>query len=116
MSSPAYDARVIQIPFIDPSDPPRRWVHPCKCTLVAHESCLLDWIRASEKNPSKTTASVLRCAQCGGKYEIVSEKTRDLKFFTVGRTIGTVSGISVTLLSGTVVVVSIGAGVFPKFY
>ena len=99
---------------IDPSNPARKWVHPCKCTLVAHESCLLDWIRASEKNPSKKSASILRCAQCGGKYEIESKKTRDLKMLLAGRSAGTFAGISVTLLSGTVVVASIGAGVFSE--
>ncbi|KAE9403405.1 hypothetical protein BT96DRAFT_1016972 [Gymnopus androsaceus JB14] len=26
--------------FDEPEDPPRAWTHPCKCTLIAHESCL----------------------------------------------------------------------------
>lgn len=51
---------------------PRRWIHPCQCTLVAHESCLLQWIQTAEKDSSRA-ANALKCPQCGAKYVMQSE-------------------------------------------
>ncbi|KAH8925528.1 hypothetical protein BT69DRAFT_1348700 [Atractiella rhizophila] len=31
----------------------RRWVHPCTCTLLAHEDCLLRWIAQAQSNPRR---------------------------------------------------------------
>ncbi|KAJ4480929.1 hypothetical protein J3R30DRAFT_2380835 [Lentinula aciculospora] len=55
--------------FNEPSDPPRVWTHPCKCTLIAHESCLLSWIETAQAKPSGRDA--LKCPQCATQYEIV---------------------------------------------
>ncbi|PWZ01509.1 hypothetical protein BCV70DRAFT_158291 [Testicularia cyperi] len=50
----------------------RRFVHPCNCTLVAHESCLLQWIEQSRVNhPLQDTVS---CPQCKAPYILVENK------------------------------------------
>ena len=57
----------------DPSDRyPRVWVHPCKCSLIAHEQCLLQWLRAAEQDPGRA-ANAMKCPQCGVAYELESE-------------------------------------------
>ncbi|KAG7098370.1 hypothetical protein E1B28_000328 [Marasmius oreades] len=57
-----------------PADPPRTWTHPCNCTLLAHEDCLLEWIKTAEANPSATTADrAQKCPQCGAKYQVESD-------------------------------------------
>lgn len=40
--------------FGDSSDSQGKWVKPCKCSLEAHQSCLLDWIAENQKaSPTK---------------------------------------------------------------
>ncbi|KAI0776772.1 hypothetical protein BD413DRAFT_522534 [Trametes elegans] len=58
--------------FDKPEDPPRAWTHPCKCTLVAHESCLLKWVRSAQQDPSRAP-NALKCAQCGTPFELESD-------------------------------------------
>jgi hypothetical protein len=74
---------------ITPSDKPR-WIHPCKhsiavpprikltllgkCTLVAHELCLLTWISEST-TPGQTSNNAMCCPQCKTKYQIVGHKS-----------------------------------------
>ncbi|KAJ6560694.1 hypothetical protein B0H10DRAFT_1053984 [Mycena sp. CBHHK59/15] len=61
----------------DPTVPPRAWVHPCNCTLVAHESCLLEWIKASEGTGRE--ASARQCPQCKTQYEVESNNPTVLR-------------------------------------
>ncbi|KAJ3837242.1 hypothetical protein EV361DRAFT_797926 [Lentinula raphanica] len=56
----------------EPSDPPRTWTHPCKCTLIAHEACLLSWIETAQAKP--TGRDAMKCPQCGTQYEIVHNR------------------------------------------
>jgi hypothetical protein len=35
--------------FGDSSDSQGQWVKPCKCSLEAHQTCLLDWIAENQK-------------------------------------------------------------------
>ncbi|KAI0354327.1 hypothetical protein OH77DRAFT_1426410 [Trametes cingulata] len=56
----------------NPEDPPRAWTHPCSCTLVAHESCLLQWIKSAQQDPSRQQ-NALKCPQCGAQYELESD-------------------------------------------
>ncbi|KAJ7222374.1 hypothetical protein GGX14DRAFT_514072 [Mycena pura] len=58
--------------------PPRAWVHPCTCTLVAHESCLLEWIKSSEGTGRE--ASARQCPQCKTEYEVESNNPTALRF------------------------------------
>lgn len=59
---------------ITPSDKPR-WIHPCKCTLVAHEICLLTWISESTAPGGQTATNAQCCPQCKTPYQIVSQRS-----------------------------------------
>ncbi|KAI0369237.1 hypothetical protein BV20DRAFT_368630 [Pilatotrama ljubarskyi] len=58
--------------FDNPEDPPRAWTHPCSCTLVAHESCLLQWVKSAQQDPNRVQ-NALKCPQCGAQYELESD-------------------------------------------
>ncbi|KDQ23993.1 hypothetical protein PLEOSDRAFT_1059171 [Pleurotus ostreatus PC15] len=62
-------------------NPPKAWVHPCNCTLVAHEACLLQWIRTAQSDSARAK-NALKCPQCGTQYELQSEKSIFLRVFT----------------------------------
>ncbi|KAJ7730679.1 hypothetical protein DFH07DRAFT_848500 [Mycena maculata] len=62
----------------DATGPPRAWVHPCTCTLVAHESCLLEWIKSSEGTGRE--AGARQCPQCKTPYEVESKNPTVLRF------------------------------------
>ncbi|KAE9403069.1 hypothetical protein BT96DRAFT_917692 [Gymnopus androsaceus JB14] len=49
--------------FDDPSKKRREWVHPCKCTLIAHQSCLMHLL-------SSRPTSRPKCPQCGYEYQV----------------------------------------------
>ncbi|KAJ7456941.1 hypothetical protein FB451DRAFT_1142846 [Mycena latifolia] len=65
----------------DATVPPRAWVHPCNCTLVAHESCLLEWIKSSEGTGRE--ASARQCPQCKTQYEVESKNPTVLRVLRV---------------------------------
>ena len=44
------------------------WIHPCKCSLMAHEDCLLQWISISRPTASKNVP--VACPQCSAPYTI----------------------------------------------
>ncbi|KAB5590940.1 RINGv domain containing protein [Ceratobasidium theobromae] len=67
---------------ITPSDKPR-WIHPCKCTLVAHEICLLTWISESTAPGGQTSTNATCCPQCKTPYQIVSNKSTLLALMAV---------------------------------
>ncbi|EMD35125.1 hypothetical protein CERSUDRAFT_107113 [Gelatoporia subvermispora B] len=73
----------------DPGDSyPRVWVHPCNCSLVAHEQCLLQWLRAAEQDPVRS-ANAMKCPQCSVQYEFESENPlllRIMDSFSAGLT------------------------------
>ena len=46
----------------------KKWIHPCKCSLVAHEDCLLSWITVSKPKTSKKMP--VACPQCSTPYTI----------------------------------------------
>ncbi|CAD6887652.1 unnamed protein product [Tilletia controversa] len=49
----------------------RKFVHPCKCTLVAHQSCLLSWIAQSRQN---RPGEPVKCPQCQAVYIILENR------------------------------------------
>ncbi|THH12510.1 hypothetical protein EW146_g7632 [Bondarzewia mesenterica] len=94
-----------------PEDPPRAWTHPCNCTLVAHESCLLHWITAAQQNPERA-ANALKCPQCGARYELESKNPPSLRALdALNRSLSHVGKI-VTASCVGLVVLSFGAGVY----
>ncbi|EGO28675.1 hypothetical protein SERLADRAFT_366371 [Serpula lacrymans var. lacrymans S7.9] len=94
-----------------PEDPPRPWTHPCNCTLVAHESCLLQWIQTSQQNRSRAP-NALKCPQCGSAYELESDNPWILRLLDSGNKALSLMGRMVTVASVTSIVVSFGAGIY----
>ncbi|KAG6825461.1 hypothetical protein H0H92_003642 [Tricholoma furcatifolium] len=91
-------------------DPPRAWTHPCTCTLVAHESCLLQWIQASQANVERASKA-LKCPQCGTKYELVSKKPYILHLIGAGNRFLQRVGRMVTLVGGAGIIGVFASGV-----
>lgn len=54
---------IIELLASDPSKKRREWVHPCKCTLIAHQSCLMHLL-------SSRPTSRPKCPQCGYEYQV----------------------------------------------
>ncbi|KAG2172553.1 hypothetical protein INT44_002568 [Umbelopsis vinacea] len=54
--------------FGDEEDSEGKWVKPCKCSLICHEECLLNWI--SENQKGQPFRRVL-CPQCATPYQLV---------------------------------------------
>src|SRR5579863_5305303 len=48
---------------LGPPNLPPVWTHPCKCTLIAHESCLLHWINTQQCEFGRSRNEV-KCPQC----------------------------------------------------
>ncbi|OBZ74986.1 E3 ubiquitin-protein ligase MARCH5 [Grifola frondosa] len=99
--------------FDNPSEPRKAWTHPCSCTLVAHESCLLHWIRAAQKDRWAPGAkNALKCPQCGTAYELESQNPWILRALnTVNRNLSTIGTLSV--FAG--IIFTAGAGVYIIF-
>ena len=85
-------------------------MHPCKCTLVAHEDCLLDWIQAGESNIDKPAASVLKCPQCGFKYKLDSKNPLILMILDNANEIFSILGHGITVVALGSIAASLGAG------
>lgn len=64
--------------------PPPAWTHPCQCTLLAHESCLLQWIQTAQLTSPAAAQNALKCPQCGSQYELESKNPAILKLLTIG--------------------------------
>ncbi|KAF8554282.1 hypothetical protein OG21DRAFT_1412900 [Imleria badia] len=94
-----------------PGTPPRAWTHPCTCTLIAHESCLLRWIQSSQSTRSRAS-NALKCPQCGTAYELTSSNPWLLRCLDMGNKGLSMIGRVVSVGSLTVVVVSLGTGLY----
>ncbi|KDQ16911.1 hypothetical protein BOTBODRAFT_30290 [Botryobasidium botryosum FD-172 SS1] len=77
---------------------PRRWVHPCACTLVAHEQCLLEWV-------SMKTTKEPKCPQCATPYTLIRPKARVLAF------LNSLNAATVSFARGSSALV-VGFGIF----
>ena len=78
-------------------------------TLIAHESCLLQWISSSQADSARAP-NALKCPQCGCEYDIESERPVILRLLDIGNRTLSIVGRVITIGSATAVVVSIGAG------
>jgi len=86
---------------LDPGEKSGEWVHPCKCTLVAHQSCLMKVIfRKKLRRRSR-----IKCPQCQFPYAI--ERNQKLVFTCLLFEIGD----KLVGLAGTVVFIAGAAGV-----
>ena len=67
------------------------WVHPCRCTLVAHEACLFRWIDSAPPGQRETR---LKCSSCGSAYYIARIPSRTLGIIRrVDRLVARLGGI-----------------------
>ncbi|KAI8080583.1 hypothetical protein BDF21DRAFT_339694 [Thamnidium elegans] len=81
--------------FGDNSDSQGKWVKPCKCTLEAHQSCLLDWIAENQKaSPTKK----VRCPQCSLPYILAQNDNITLALLTVVDTLARTTAPYITVL------------------
>ncbi|KAH9034481.1 hypothetical protein EDB85DRAFT_1005320 [Lactarius pseudohatsudake] len=99
--------------YDSPQDPPTAWVHPCKCTLVAHESCLHHWIKTQQHDFGRSKA--LKCPQCGDRYETEGFNSPTLRILDTVNHILSNSGRLVTVCCAGTIVLSFGAGVYFTF-
>ncbi|KAK2465165.1 hypothetical protein APHAL10511_002857 [Amanita phalloides] len=93
------------------TDPPRAWTHPCNCTLVAHEQCLLKWIQTSQ-GTSVRAANALKCPQCGAKYEVQSQYPVLLRFLAAGNKALQKLGRLFTVFGVATFIGVIGSGIY----
>lgn len=83
------------------------WRSPCPCNLVAHESCLLDWLADMESptSPRRTgTTAKMTCPQCKAEIRIARPRSLVVDFVqAVERMLGrmVLPGVAFTL-AGTV--------------
>ncbi|KAF9235898.1 hypothetical protein BU15DRAFT_89381 [Melanogaster broomeanus] len=94
-----------------PESPARAWTHPCTCTLIAHESCLLRWIQSSQSTRSRAS-NALKCPQCGTAYELTSYNPWLLRWLNIGNKGLSMVGRVVSVGSLTVLVVGLGTGMY----
>lgn len=99
------------VPALVHDGQPRPWTHPCKCTLIAHESCLLQWIQTAQANPQRAK-NALKCAQCGTKYELESEKSLALDIMSAGNRVLQKVGGMITVVGAAGVMGVMGSGAF----
>ncbi|KXN85235.1 E3 ubiquitin-protein ligase MARCH5, partial [Leucoagaricus sp. SymC.cos] len=92
--------------------PARLWIHPCNCTLIAHESCLLDWIQSSQGGSQERAQNALKCPQCGTNYEMESKSSPVLQVLsTLNRILQRFGGMF-TLVSVAGVIGVMGSGIY----
>lgn len=92
------------------TSPARSWVHPCNCTLIAHEECLLQWIQSAQEQRGRLTPTALRCPQCGARYELASANPLLLQFLDLGTALGNFAGKLVTISCAAGAIGCLGTG------
>ncbi|CDO76764.1 hypothetical protein BN946_scf185028.g15 [Trametes cinnabarina] len=97
--------------FDNPEDPPRAWTHPCACTLVAHESCLLQWIKSAQQS-SSLNKNALKCPQCGVRYELESDNPLVLRALNALNTLLSNAGQAATIVGCVSLTVSFGFTIY----
>ena len=84
-------------------------MHPCNCTLVAHEACLLTWIKSAQQD-AKRSGNALKCPQCGAEYELESENPLSLRILNAFNSLLQFSGKAITVAGTACLVLSFGFG------
>ncbi|KAI8390982.1 uncharacterized protein BYT42DRAFT_555098 [Radiomyces spectabilis] len=88
------DQRRCWICFGEDEDSEGRWVKTCRCSLNAHEECLLEWIDENQRNHH---GEKVRCPQCGSEYQIIQRSSVLLAMLNLTR--GLVAMISPAVLT-----------------
>ncbi|KAI6143441.1 hypothetical protein BKA82DRAFT_4186023 [Pisolithus tinctorius] len=97
-----------------PENPPRTWTHPCRCTLVAHESCLLQWIQSSQQTRSRAP-NALKCPQCSSPYVLESNNPIILRLLDAANKGLSAIGKIVTVASMYILCTTYGAYALREF-
>lgn len=79
--------------------PKSEWKSPCRCTLIAHESCLLEWIADLQRSESSNYGSKISCPQCKTQIRLKQKRSMVLEVVEgAGRAVG--KAIPVLILAG----------------
>lgn len=97
--------------YDNPEDPPRPWTHPCSCTLIAHESCLLEWIKSAQQDASRA-GNALKCPQCSATYELESDNPRILRILNAVNSVLSTAGKMATVVGFVSLTASFGFSIY----
>jgi len=102
----------------DPNATRRRWIHPCTCTLVAHEDCVKTWMFSSDSADEQQSRNTHACPQCKIPYQLAVSNPKMFNFTSklqsgvnrLGKytAIATVACTSASMLGCTCSVLSLG--------
>lgn len=88
-TAPSEEEKRCWICYVSDSEddaPTSDWKSPCKCSLVAHESCLLDWIADMQKTSRENGESgKLACPQCKTPIRLNEHQSMVLNLADVAR-------------------------------
>ncbi|CDH57117.1 ring finger domain-containing protein [Lichtheimia corymbifera JMRC:FSU:9682] len=94
-TSTSDDDRRCWICFGEDEDSEGIWVKPCKCSLVSHEQCLLDWISENQKgSPLKK----VYCPQCNTPYSLMERRSVSLALLSLIDTLARTAAPYLTFL------------------
>jgi len=80
---------------------------------VAHEKCLLEWIRSAQGESSERAQNALKCPQCKTRYEIETKKPLLLNAFEEVDRVFLKVGKMFTMASFAVIIGVMGSGASP---
>ncbi|OBZ86385.1 E3 ubiquitin-protein ligase MARCH5 [Choanephora cucurbitarum] len=81
--------------FGEDADSEGKWVFPCRCSLVSHEQCLLDWIAENQKN---TPLKKVACPQCATKYVLTERQSIPLALMSIADNLVRIAAPYLTVL------------------
>lgn len=87
--------------------PKSDWKSPCRCTLIAHESCLLEWIADLQRSENNNSGGKIACPQCKTQIRLKQKRSMVLEVVEgAGRAVG--KAVPVLILAGLPSLRSIG--------
>lgn len=79
--------------------PKSDWKSPCRCTLIAHESCLLEWIADLQRSENNNSGGKIACPQCKTQIRLKQKRSMVLEVVEgAGRAVG--KAVPVLILAG----------------
>lgn len=79
--------------------PKSDWKSPCRCTLIAHESCLLEWIADLQRSENNNSGGKISCPQCKTQIRLKQKRSMVLEVVEgAGRAVG--KAVPVLILAG----------------
>ncbi|KAH0604352.1 uncharacterized protein H6S33_006729 [Morchella sextelata] len=91
--------------------PKSDWKSPCRCTLIAHESCLLEWIADLQRSENNNSGGKIACPQCKTQIRLKQKRSMVLEVVEgAGRAVG--KAVPVLILAGVGSVVFVACTVY----